>query len=419
MKKYNLFYLTFILYISLYASVICGFAIASEKTKSFLNIESILEGWESNYLGIKTMQVSYTERVLDAKSPTTNPNLYNNLLKHEHVERIEEGKHYHIRYSGAEDGFAKPENVMEHAFDGKATTEYWAKKKHGTISLGLTGRNVETKNILPTYMHLDTVHSPRFSEVFPQGMPRLSCELKTAIAKSTSIISPNLEIISGQTCHLIVIEDKIKEDVFKNEIWFAHEKGLLPMKYKSYKNNILFREIEVEEIDSTETETGYLWYPKKASRSWYGKNGQELRYEITTHAFVSNVTVDKKTFKVDFPDRTRIVDNILGIYYTKGVGDINGARIVRKINPGKTDPAVKESIQATPDVDETSAEEKVPLSTFVSDEDKDEEESGNNIKLVITKDKDKILGLKNLSLISVIIVAAFGLLFWYKQRVRT
>lgn len=419
MKKYNLFYLTFILYISLYASVICGVAIASEKTKSFLNIESILEGWESNYLWIKTMQVSYTERVLDANPPTTNPNLYNNLLKHEHVERIEEGKHYHIRYSGAENGFTEPENIMEHAFDGKVTTEYWAKKNVGTIDLGLTGRNVETKNILPTYMHLDTVRSLRFSEEFPQGMPRLSCVLKTAISKSTSIISPNLELISGQTCHLLVIEDKIEEDVFKYEIWFAHEKGLLPMKYKSYKNNILSREIEVEEIGSTETETGYSWYPKKAYRSLYGKNGQEIRYGITTHTFVPNVKTDKNTFRIDFPDGTEVVDNILGIYYIKGVGDIDGAQIVRELNPSKTDPAVKGSIQTTPDLNEISTEEKVPPSTFVTDEDKDEEEGGNNIKLVTTKDKDKILGLKSLSLLGVIIVAVFSLLFWYRQHTTT
>jgi hypothetical protein len=412
MKKYDFFYFTFIIYISVYVSVICGIADASEKAQSFLNIESILEGWESNYLGIKTMQISYTEQLLGDKPPTTGPNFHNNLVKYEHVERIEDGKKYHIRCSVAENGFEEPVNIMEHAFDGEVTTEYWGKDNFGTIDLGLTGRNVETKNIIPKYMLFETVHSQRFSEEFPQGMPLLSCVLKTAMSKSTSTMSPNLELISGQSCHHLIIEDKIEEDVFKTEIWIAHENGFLPMKYKSYKNNILLREIGVEEIDSTKTETGNLWYPKKAYRSWYGRNNEELKYEITTHEFVPNVIVDKNTFKVDFPDGTKIIDHILGIYYTKGVGDIDKAPMVRELKPSGDEQT--KSVSETEDSNNLSLDEEVP--TKVDDVAQDKEKENNQSKIVANSNNERPMITRNIVIVTTIIIASgLFLLFCYKR----
>lgn len=335
MKKTRLLYIVFAMVMIQCASVICEVANGAERTKAFLNIESILEGWEGNYSGIKTMQVSYTEQVLDCKAPDDNPLKFNNLTKFQHVERIEDGKRYRIRYSISEDGFEKPEDIMEHAFDGDITTEYWGRDNLGTIDRGLKNRDVETKNVLPQYMLSNTVRSTAFPKEYPQGLPHLVAILRTAISKSTSVVSPDLELIAGKSCHLLVIEGEFKDKPYKYKLWFAHENGMLPMKFQYYTDNILRRETEVKEVGVTETETGDLWYPKKANRNSYYENGQEIRYELTTHAFVPNVIVNKDTFKVDFVDGTRIADSILGLYYIKGVGDVDSVPIARELKSPK------------------------------------------------------------------------------------
>lgn len=320
-KRDNLFSGMFILSIAVLIARVCAITSASETPESFLDAQAILEGWESNYGGIRSMQVSYTERVLEAKPSATDPNSLDTLLKVQHVERVEEGKRYHIRYSIAEDGFAKPENLMEHAFDGMTTMEYWGMEKSGTVQSGLTGRSVETIDIVKQYMLLNTIRSTKYQEEYPDGIPMFSLQLKFGILNSVVTVRPNLEPVAGQLCHVIEIIEKNERANNEAKIWVAHEKGMLPLKYQRYKDDRIVEEIEVEQIGFARTDSSGIWYPLKAYRTAviHWKDKGTVKYELTTHAFVPNVKVDENTFRFDFPNGTRVFDMILGLRYTVGV----------------------------------------------------------------------------------------------------
>jgi hypothetical protein len=318
-KKDSLFGSISIFFIAAFITGVCAIASGSEPQKSFLDANAILQAWQRNYGSIKSMQVSYTERVLDAKPPTTDPNILDNLVMYQHVERVEEGKRYHIRFSKAEDGFINPMNLMEHAFDGSTTREYVAMDELGTIDPGLIGRAVETTNALKDYMLLRPIFGEPTQE-FPDGIPIFSQILRSGISTSVATVRPNLELIAGQLCH--VVEIMYKSHNFGYKIWVAHDKGMLPLKYQRWDNNKLSVEIEVEQIAKAETGGGDIWYPVKAYRTVNSKSrGTTVKYELTTHTFVPNVKVDDNTFRFDFPNGTSVVDKVKGIEYVVGAKD--------------------------------------------------------------------------------------------------
>jgi len=403
----------FVCYIAVFTSGFSVIASASESPKAFMDASAVLEAWEINYAHLKSMQVSYTERLLDA----TPPHLLDRVM-YQHVERVEESKskRYRIRYSTAEDGFAKQENITEHAFDGKITTEYFGGEKLGTIDPGLIGHDTETKNGLKRYMLLDPYpfSSTKYLEEFPNGVPMFVITLRYALSSSAASVRPNLEQVAGQLCHVIEIIFK-SEGIREYKVWFAHDKGFLPLRYKHYNKGRLVEEFEVEQIALAETDTGSIWYPVKAQRTQDTKSFGTTKYELTTHAFVPNVKVDKETFRVDFPNGTRVLDKVLGLTYVTGVGDVDGVPLVSDFEPSSTDPAAKEPARTTLGFGETSVEEKVTASTLVTDKEKDKEEGESHVELVTVKDENKILGLKSLSILGVVVVAIFGLLFWYKH----
>lgn len=135
----------------------------SDPGRSFLDGEAILAGWESTYVSIKTMRVSYSMVLVDYQPPTDDAN-EPLPVKHWHIERIEQGKRYNLRYSNAEDGFDREddglysdESYFEQAFDGKNTQAYWGQDTHGSIVAGLTNRFADTENVLKDLMFLNIV----------------------------------------------------------------------------------------------------------------------------------------------------------------------------------------------------------------------------------------------------------------------
>lgn len=300
---------------------VCAPASASEAPKAFLGSQAILEAWQRNYGSIKSMQVSYTERVLEAEPPATDPNILDNLVKCMHTERTQEGKRYHVRLSYAEDGFAKPENLIEFAFDGMVTIEYWGGqgKKRGTIVSGLTGRGVENIEPFELYMLLNKIKVNKYQVEYPEGMPILNL-FNIESNYFRPIVHPYLEPVAEEYCHVLEVNENYKGFNNKYKIWFAHNKGMLPLKYQNYVNDRLTKEIKVEQIAKVETVRGDTWYPVKAHRTVNSKSrGTTIKYELTTHAFVPNVKVDDNTFRFDFPNGTRVVDRVLGIEYVVGV----------------------------------------------------------------------------------------------------
>jgi hypothetical protein len=285
--------------------------------KAFLNAGEILKAWQDNYAHFESMQVSYTHRVLEVRPPAENPHRYDNMVMVMHVERAEQGNRFNIRYSTAEDGFAQPDSILMGAFDGQITREYNAAEKSGMIIRGMIGRNTETMNHLKRYMRLSRKRLTKRKasgpyKIYwiedPNSKPELSRTLGSAILGSVASVLPELEFVAGQMCHVVEIAYNKSR-----KIWFAHEKGMLPLKYQRYENNELVFEIEVEQIGSVDTDKGDVWYPQKAYLTTDSQDAGRVKYELTTHAFVPNVKVDDNTFRFDFPKGTYVFDRVRGI----------------------------------------------------------------------------------------------------------
>jgi len=295
----------------------------SDPAKSFLDAEAILAGWESSYAGIRTMRVSYCTRLVDYQPPAKNPD-EPPPVKYQHIERVEDGKRYHIRYSIAEDGFDRPESLMEHAFDGKTTREYWGSTTHGSIVAGLIGRNTETMNDLKVYMLLRRrlVGGRNASGTYliedPNSKPDLSRTLSYAIPRYMVSVLPKLESVGSQLCHVIevIVPGKDHKGIprqIKQLFWIAHDKGMCLMKYQWYWDNKLDREIEVEQIAMAKMDSTDVWYPKKAYRTIFSDEFGTTKCELTVTEFIPNVEVDEKTFRFDFPKGTDVFDRVRGI----------------------------------------------------------------------------------------------------------
>ncbi|HUU16988.1 MAG TPA: redoxin domain-containing protein [Sedimentisphaerales bacterium] len=291
----------------------------SDSAKSFLDAKAILAGWESTYGSIRTMRVSYIHQLVDYQPPANNPD-QPHPVKYNHVERVEDqGRRYHMRLSMTEDGFDRPESLMEHAFDGKTTREYWGGTTHGSIVLGLTGRGVEKQNHLKEYMRLFKEPTPAYlKDEYPNGVPALALTLKLGMTRGIVIVRPKLESVAGQLCHVVEVTLPGRRDhkgipqQIKELFWMAHNKGMCLMKYQWHQYNRLESEIEVKQIAMAEMDGTAIWYPEKAYYTVDDKFGS-MKYELTVTEFIPNVEVDEKTFRFDFPKGTDVFDRVRGI----------------------------------------------------------------------------------------------------------
>lgn len=286
---------------------------SQDNSKAFLEPDMILEAWESHYGNIGSMRVHFTETVEESKQfdeSVANGRL-SNLVRHQSVERIEEGAHYHIRYSTSPEGFDNAKSICENSFDGDITREYWTAKKRGRVIRGLTGRNVEKLNAPKMYMLLSNVES--YDDEHPEGRPKFKWLMETAPDHSV-VVKPALEVIAGYSCHVLEITKNFK-------VWVAHELGMLPLKYQRFNKGILATEIEVKEVGISQSVRGKIWFPANATRTLIKKD-HSTRYRLHTTLFEPDVKVDKETFKFKFPNGTRVADHLLRLDFTVG-GDQN------------------------------------------------------------------------------------------------
>ena len=288
----------------------------TDSSKSFPDAKSILEKWESSYSGIKTMRVSCFEKLLWYKESEKKPEGIlddldiSKVIKQKYIECVEQGKLYHIRYSTSEDGFAKPENLTEYAFNGAITQEYFGSAKYGTIRRG-QGKSSNSNNPLKEYMQLTRYY---FDESKPDGIPRFVWALRNAIDTNNISMRTNLETIADQLCHVIEIQDDFSPRS-KQIFWLAYEKGMCLMKSQHSTDDGLFIEMEVQEIASVTGQNGNLiYYPTKAIRYVKDELG-ETKYELTVNEFVPDIAIDENSFKIAFPPGTEISDHVLGMSF--------------------------------------------------------------------------------------------------------
>lgn len=280
---------------------------ASSAPEAFLGITELADGWTSSYGGMRSMEVAYSDNLVDFAAPAEDPEA-KRPLAHLHVERIEQGKRHHTRYSMAQEGFADSDATLVQAFDGEMTTDYTPRHKLGRILPGLTGNACEMINGLSMFLLLDPVRSREH----PEGVPRIQTLLTMPDAK----VLPQLESVGGQWCH--VVENAWEGGRIRT--WIAQDAGFLPLKYEKAIEGRFRDERVVQEIASVQTETGVMWYPVKAKRTVYSPTTGTITTAFAAQKFVPNVAVTDETFRVAFPSDTHILDKARNLDYVLGSG---------------------------------------------------------------------------------------------------
>jgi len=402
-------------------------AATSDSQRAFLDDEAILAGWESTYGSIRTMRFSYVNRLVDfqpSQTPEDNPDEPPpNPVKYKHVERIEEGKHYHLRYSLAEVGFDNPEWLVEFAFNGKNTQSYMGSTKGGMIAPGQRGGSEETDNGLKKFMFLTNRNTPDvLKDEYPNGIPQIAFSFKIGKLKRKVIVRPNLEYVAGQPCHVVEIiydyDVRGKTTEIKKVFWMAHDRGMCPMKFQKLRNGELEEEIAIERIAVTDMDGNSVWYPQKAYRTISHDEIGTIRNELTVTDFVPNVEVDEDTFRFDFPLGTHVSDRVLGLSYVVGDTAPDGeVSPVRDISSAEKKQTANEARRQTTNVMKSSLERPVEESEQPTDKNQEKEEDPILIEPVTGR--DNTLGLKGLAILGAVVLAAFGLGFWYKRSTNT
>jgi len=276
--------------------------------QSYLSTGELLDLYESIYSKILNAHVSYDYVLEKAEGDSSKLDRY---TRYEKVDRIEEGEKYNIRYSIAHDGFTEPNNILQYAFDGSTTMEYYPKTRTGHIIGGQTGRSVETMNNLWHYMLINRSNprNPKLREKYPAGRPYI----RGAISQK-ALVRTQLEEVNGHWCH---VADTLFRSEPYNTVWFAVDKGGLPIKFEMYKDGKCIRRILVTKVASLDTDLGKIYYTEQATDEFYDKDGYRL-YKFRVNSFRPNIETTPEAFKLSFPNGTKVVDHVKGIWYTVG-----------------------------------------------------------------------------------------------------
>jgi hypothetical protein len=292
------------------AWLFCG--IASGGEQAFLSPREILDLWESTYGSLKSIRTVYSVRMVEKDIPADRADAYAKYVRYTRVERTESGVCYHHRYTTSEKGFAAGAPIFEHAFNGSVSRDYWSTRWQGRIFSGLVGRPVETDNDPAMYMLLDPAGSsdrtPRFKRILADEKGRADITVR-----------PNLETVAGEMCHVVEVAERGTGR--RTEIWVAHTKGAIPLRYRSYRSDKMVAEIEVAELGAYKSASGEVWFPAKAFRTVNSEaRGINITYALLTETFETDIETSAETFEFAFPPGTAVNDHTISLEYVTGDG---------------------------------------------------------------------------------------------------
>ncbi len=285
----------------------------SDQAKSFLDDVEILARWEKTYGRIRSMRVSYRTLLVEFRPPEIQGDEPDeeppSPVKHSEVERTEQGRLYHVRYSLAADGLNNREWLVEYAFDGEITQKYMGSTQRGGVSLEQRGGSEETMNMPKEFMFLMNHKTPDvLKDEYPNGMPELAYSFRVGKLRAKVVVRPKLEYVAGQSCHVVEISDPNSARQGKKVYWMAHDKGMCLMKYQNAWNGKVRSEIEIKKIAEVNLDGGSVWYPQKAYRTTCSDRFGTIKNELTVMDFVPNVKIDEDTFRLNYIEGTRVLD---------------------------------------------------------------------------------------------------------------
>ncbi|MCP4609451.1 MAG: hypothetical protein GY845_12125 [Planctomycetes bacterium] len=385
----------FILVITVLSIVYFG-TVAFSNEAAFMDAGSIIEGWKAQYGGIDRMHFRFSEKVIDIVENKEGPPKRGDLVMFRTAEVIidKDTKRFHIKKSRKEGGLDDPLNIYVSAFDGKVTKDYWGSspRKRGRIASGLRGYHTSSKKALDRYMLHFEIGIQQQDGMF-KWMPfmdylsDISKKVDKSIADKSIVVKKYLEMVSGEKCHVLEVLVKGKTS---HKICFAHDKGMLPMKYQKFNDTgDVYKEVVVTETSKVETDTGVTWYPSKAHliqpRHKQDDSGTlimygTITYELELFKFIPNIEVDESTFQFEFPVGTEVRDEVAGgVDYT--VGYLNDREFFENIENISDQTTRASQSEVETDGDSHNQAEEVSINNVA----KNDVQAGTNTKVNFKK----------------------------------
>jgi hypothetical protein len=296
-------------------------SISADAGTAFLDRSAIVRSWESNYYyQIKNAEIVYSRHLVKENYADIDTDKlpikvdFNAVVRDYYEARISDynSNKFYAETATSMEGFEDRNSRLMYAFDGKNTTSYVPTDNLGVIRPGLLGRGVEGEDNIKPLMLLTTLKIKALADKYPDGIPKFS----RIFDRSRVKVGDSIEVVSGQPCHVMELDiNEPGHSTFRHKVWVAHNKGMLPMKYEEFINGQLREKIEVEEIDSVETDTGTIWFPTIAYRTLQGKIFGLTTCKFVTKSYKPNITVNEGTFRVTFPPGARIIDKVQNLEY--------------------------------------------------------------------------------------------------------
>jgi len=293
--------------------------VVSGEARAFLDGNDILDAWEANYGGIENLKVHCTQRVLGHTNSVAL-----GIVPVTQVERIHDGTRYLARSSRTDNEFDDADSMLIVAFDGQLTKMLSKSKKLNTANIynGIQDNLRDRGKDIDIYMQTTRVEREGYKDEFPNGIPWLSWLLREGMRVDAVKVRPKLERVCGELCHVVVVATDGKGSEYRR-YWFAHEKGMLPLRVETVEQGVVTAKIECQQLGSVKTEVGEVWYPARARREVNGSMfGMSSKYELEVHQFVPHIKVSASDFELNFPPRTLVADYITGESYIKEAADV-------------------------------------------------------------------------------------------------
>ena len=296
------------------------------KQEAFLDAQMLIDGWEASYCHIDSYKVRYAKIMLDEKGQ--NPSY--KIARSIHQERIQDGRKFLVRTGDSPQAFDGTGDYAIRSFDGSIGKGYLSDLSgrnpgRGTIYRGLSGKSSEIMNLLGYFLESvpDLANKPTSREgprwkvlkqQYPLGIPIFLRWYNSALEAEGVKVRPYLESVAGESCHVLELDFKSHSRTY----WFAHEKGMLPMKKRLVLGGGKVATKEVKEIVSVTTDTGILWYPRVIMEEQIKGPNYSYTMKVTVDEFVPYFKAPAETFSYVFPNGTRVWDKIKDLRYRIG-----------------------------------------------------------------------------------------------------
>jgi len=184
------------------------------------------------------------------------------------------------------------------SFDGEYSRRYSPnpEKGNGVIRPGLILNQPVSLAGFRAYFLIEQGHSG-------DGEPRFERLMLSKNAK----IEPSLEIVSGESCHVVTVTNPTYPERYE-KLWVAHEKGMYPVMYRAYRDGAVTRETLVETMATVNSRAGDIWYPARIRRFIDARGAGQITERMEVLSYEPDITVDERTFQIEFPQGTRVRD---------------------------------------------------------------------------------------------------------------